>query len=105
MSQSTVTFSSGCGPGGPPVSETAFRPLGAARPGTLVSSARLALARPPQAMNARFSLLLRFWARRNAGAPAMTAVVARVRPTNARRVMGRGGVIFAETFMGFALNR
>ena len=34
----------------------------------MVSSLRLALARPPQAMNAMFSLLFRFWPRRNAGA-------------------------------------
>ena len=47
---------------------TAFLPFGAARPGTTVSSARLALPRPPQAMNAMFSLLFRFWPRRNAGA-------------------------------------
>jgi hypothetical protein len=100
MSQSTVTFSSGCGTSGPPVSETAFRPGGVVRPGTTVSSDKLALARPPQAMNAMFSLLFRFWPRRNAGAAVMTAVAATVCPTNLRRVMGFGDVNFAGDFMG-----
>src|SRR5881392_2948787 len=104
MSQSTVTFSSGCGACGPPVSEAALRPLDAARPGTTVSSSRLALARPPQAMNAMFNLLLRFWPRRNAGAPAITAVVAMVCATNLRRVIERDGVILAEHFRGFTSN-
>src|SRR5258705_13941377 len=100
MSQSTVTFSSGCGASGPPVSETVFLPCGVVRPGTMVSSDKLALARPPQARNAMFNLLFRFWPRRNAGAAVMTAVVARVCPTNLRRVIGLGGVIFAGDFMG-----
>src|SRR5213593_2675551 len=104
MSHSTVTFSSGYCACGPPVSETAFLPCGAVRPGTMVSSEKLALARPPQAMNAMFNLLFRFWPRRNAGAPATTAVVARVLATNSRRVIGLGGVIFAEDFMGLTFN-
>src|SRR5262245_8569433 len=105
MSHSTVTFSSGCGACGPPVSETGFLPCGAVRPGTTVSSARLALPRPPQAMNAMFNLLFRFWPRRSAGAPAMTADLARVLATNSRRVIGLGGVIFAEDFIGAYLQR
>jgi hypothetical protein len=56
-------------------------------------------------MKAMFSLLFRFWPRRNAGAPAMKAVVATVRPTNSRRVIGRGGGIFVEGFMELALQR
>src|ERR1044071_3229850 len=91
MSQSTVTFSSGCGAVGP--SAFGFCGLGLV-PGTMVSSARLAFARPPQAMNAMFSLLFRFCPRRNAGA-ATTAPAARARATNSRRVMvGESRVAF-----------
>ena len=43
------------------------------RPGVMVSSPRLAFARPPQAMNAISSLLLRFCPRSSAGAPLITA--------------------------------
>src|SRR5262245_66643700 len=104
MSRRTRTCSSGCGASGPPVSETAFLPCGAVGPGTMVSSDKLALARPPQAMNAMFNLLFRFWPRRNAGAPAMTAVVAMVLAINLRRVIELDGVIFAEDFMGLPSN-
>src|SRR6476646_5962979 len=97
MSQSTVTFSSGCGASG--IWAFALRPLAPAAPGTIVSSPRLALARPPHAMNAMFSLLFRFCPRKIAGAPAITPAVASVRPTNSRRVIRRADRIFAECFM------
>src|SRR5215213_9759918 len=101
MSQRTVTFSSGCGALGTSAFgvRPGLRPLGPAAPGTIVSSARLALARPPEPMNAMFSLLLRFCPRKIAGAPAITPAVISVRPTNSRRVIARAGRIFAESFM------
>src|SRR5687768_5795024 len=100
MSQSTVTFSSGCGAlGGSAFGLCPLRPLAPAAPGTIVSSARLALARPPEPMNAMFSLLFRFCPRRIAGAPAITPAVISVRPTNSRRVISRAGRIFAESFI------
>ena len=52
--------------------------LGRGRPGAMVSSPRLARARPPQAMNAMFSLSLRFRPRSSAGAPANAPAAARV---------------------------
>jgi hypothetical protein len=51
-------------------------------------------------MNAMFNLLLRFWPRRKAGAPAMTPAVAKVRPTNSRRVSVWGEVEVLGVFMG-----
>src|SRR5688572_32335599 len=98
MSQSTVTFSSGWGALG----GSAFRPLrplAPAAPGAIVSSARLALARPPEPMNAMFSLLLRFCPRRIAGAPAITPAVTSVRPRKSRRVIRRADRVFAEGFI------
>ena len=55
-------------------------PPDAPRRGAIVSSPRLASARPPQAMNAMFSLLFRFCPRSNAGAPVDAA-----RPSPLRR--------------------
>src|SRR5688572_33453039 len=98
MSQSTVTFSSGWGALG----GSAFRPLrplAPAAPGAIVSSARLALPRPPEPMNAMFSLLLRFCPRKTAGAPAITPAAVSVRPTNSRRVIPRAGRFLAVGFM------
>src|SRR5258705_11575438 len=94
MSQSTVTFSSGCGALG-------AWPFGfpLAAPGTIVNSARLALARPPQAMNAMFSLLFRFCPRKIAGAPAITPAAINVPPTNSHLVIPRADRIFVERFI------
>ena len=83
-------FSAGCGAAR--ARAVALRPplpppaRAAPRPGTIVSSLMFALARPPQAIIAMFSLLLRFWPRRNAGAPLITPA-ARAPPTNSRRVI------------------
>jgi hypothetical protein len=87
-SQSTTTFSSGCGAAG------AVPPCGG-RPGVNVSSLRLVLARPPHAMNAMFSLSLRFRPRSSAGAPASAPAAAKVVPTNSRRVIRRWRVLMA----------
>ena len=46
-----------------------------------------ARARPPQAIIAMFSLLLRFWPRRKAGAPAIAPTAASEAPTISRRVI------------------
>src|SRR5438876_925724 len=90
-----TTFSSGCGP---PAAAPDLLPPFALRPGTIVSSPKLALARPPQAMNAMFNLLLRFCPRRNTGAPLIIPA-ARARPTNSRRVIGRERGLFVVFFM------
>src|SRR3569623_892437 len=103
MSQSTVTFSSGCG--ALVGSALALRPFFVAAPGTIVSSPRRALARPPQAMNAMFSLLFRFCPRKIAGAPAITPAVVNVRPTNSRRVIPEADRFFAESFIDSSCTR
>src|SRR5688572_7369429 len=99
MSHRTVTFSSGCGAWGPPVSKTPARFFLGCRPGTTVSSARLVFARPPQAMNAIFSLLFKLRPRRNAGAPATDPTAAKARPANVRRVIAELDGVVVGLFM------
>ena len=77
----------------------------AVSPGTIVSSERLAAARPPQAMNAMFSLLLRFCPGKIAGAPAIAPADISVRPTKSRRVISRAGRALAERFIGLSSSR
>src|SRR6185436_9897776 len=97
-----TTFSSGCGaalaaavaPASPP------RPRPVVLPGTIVSSPRLALARPPHAINAMSSFPFRSRPRRIAGAPVITPAAARaVVPTNSRRVTPR-----TDDFFSLVLN-
>ena len=89
-SQRTTTFSSGCGATGPAAAappRAALSAAGPGRPAVRVSSLMRSVARPPEAMNAMFSLSFRFRPRRNAGAPVITPAAARAPPTNSRRVI------------------
>jgi hypothetical protein len=68
----------------------------------MVSSLRLARARPPQAMNAIRNLLFSFWPRRIAGAPVTTPAAATALPTNSRRVIRLPRIPLLEFFISLA---